>query len=548
MPQGYLSLVLHAHLPYVRHPEHPRFLEELWLFEAITETYLPLLRVLERLEDDGVDYRLVLSLSPPLVAMLEDEVLSDRYLRHLHQLCELSEREVVRTSAEPQFNQLARWYVDELRDVRYWYEERCGRRLIPAFRNLAARGRLELMTCAGTHGLLPLLKVNPGAVRCQVHTAAEYHRQVFGAPARGMWVPECAYYPGLDEVLAAAGVRYFFVDTHGLANATAAPKRGEFAPLYTPAGVAAFARDKETSYQVWAAECGYPGHADYREFYRDIGFDLPEEELRDFLIDGRIRVNTGIKYYRITKRGNDKKEPYNPRKARERAAEHAGNFVFNRQTQIRHLAGRLDRPPLVVAPYDAELFGHWWFEGPRFLDYVLRKLCYDQTEVKALTPGEYLERFPANQDAVPAGSSWGGDGTYDFWLNATNDSIYRDLHRAADRLTELVDRQEWSRESREYRALQQMTRELMLAQASDWPFIMRTGTSPEYALKRVRDHLARFHNLEEMFARQEIVPETLQALEFVDRIFPDVRPEWYSRRPERWPQTQAEVAGRPAGA
>lgn len=528
MPDGYIAFVLHAHLPYVRHPEHETFLEEQWLFEAITETYIPLLRMIERLEDDGVDYALLLSLSPPLVAMLEDELLQDRYVRHLHKTIALADREVVRTASDPVFHRLAEWYADFFRDALYWFEEKCQRRLTQAFRKISELGHLDLMTCAATHGFLPFLRINPAAVRAQVHTAVEYHTEIFGQKPTGMWLPECAYYVGLETILEEAGIRYFFLDSVGLEHAAEKPRYGIHAPIYTSNGIAAFARDRETSYQVWAAEIGYPGHPDYREFYRDIGFDLPEEQIRDFLIDGHIRQNTGIKYYRITSR-HGPKEPYNPERARERAAEHAGNFLFNRQRQVEYLRSKMDRPPIIVSPYDAELFGHWWFEGPKFLDYVFRKMCYDQAMVKAITPARYLELFPENQVTLPAGSSWGQGSTYEYWMNEQNDHIYRDLHRAADRLTELVDSLP-SPPPDAYRLLQQMMRELMLAQASDWPFIMKTGTSPSYAMKRVEMHLSRFWALEEMLTRGPMDICRLEAVEYMDAIFPHVRPEWYASR------------------
>jgi 1,4-alpha-glucan branching enzyme len=528
MPKGYLSLVLHAHLPYVRHPEHKSFLEEQWFFEAIIETYVPLLRMLEGLEDDGVDYALLVSLSPTLVTMFEDELLQERFVDHLRKLIALADREIGRTASEPQFNRLARRYADEFRDVLYWFETRYQRRLAMAFRNISAQGRLELMTCGATHGFLPILKTNPAAVRAQVQTAVEHHREVFGVHPGGIWVPECAYYPGVEEFLKEADIRYFFVDSHGFDHATVKPKFGVFAPVHTPNGVAVFARDKETSHQVWAAEVGYPGHPDYREFYRDIGFDLPEEMVRDFIVAGHVRTNTGIKYYRITKKG-DSKEPYDWNKALERAAEHAGNFLFNRQKQLEHLAPKMDRPPLIVSPYDAELFGHWWFEGPRFLDYLFRKMCYDQKDLKPITPLKYLQLFPENQVTVPAGSSWGGNGTYEYWINNTNDSILKDLHEAGDRMSEMAEK-DGAQKKKNRRALKQMMRELMLAQGSDWPFIMRTNTSPEYALKRVQSHLARFWLLESMLVSDRFDEEALAAMEYADNIFPDINPDWYCRK------------------
>lgn len=525
---GYLSIVLHAHLPFVRHPEHDHFLEEMWLFEALAETYIPLLKMLDRFEDDGVEYGLLLSLSPTLLSMCEDELLQERFVRHVKKTILLAEREKERRSGDPTIQSLAGFYADFYRDALYWFEEKCSRRIAAAFRGLAAGGRLELMTCGATHAFPPIMQRRPGSMRAQIFTACEYHEKLFGVRPEGIWIPECAYYVGLEKLLAEAGIRYTFLDTHGIECASEPPRYGVYAPIYADNGVAFFGRDRETGHQVWAAEQGYPGHPDYREFYRDLGYELPEEDLRDFLVAGTIRVNTGIKYRRITGKV-EQKDFYIPGQARQRAAIHAADFVEKRRQQVRRLAPEMDRPPLVVAPYDAELFGHWWFEGPWFLDYVFRKLCYDQNEVKAITPRKYLREFPENQVATPAGSSWGGDGTYEFWVSKANEQIIPELQWAADRMASMASRLagELSGGGGKARVLRQMMRELMLAQASDWPFIMRTGTSPDYAKKRVGDHLGRFWKLESMLNTGTIDLTCLSAMEYADNIFPDCDPRLF---------------------
>ncbi|MDR1744992.1 MAG: DUF1957 domain-containing protein [Planctomycetota bacterium] len=534
MPKGYLAIVLHAHLPFVRHPEHENFLEELWFYEAMAETYIPLLKTLSRLEDDGVGYKLLLSLSPTLTSMMEDPLLRERFVRHLGRIIRLADAETGRHGSGTERKRLAAYYADYYRDILYWFAEKCGGRPARAFAELAQLGNLDLMTCGATHAFFPIVQRNEGAVRAQLLCAREHHREVFGKRPDGIWIPECAYYPGAEKLLAEAGFAYSFVDTHGIENAASAPAHGVYAPLCGPEGVAFFGRDRETSYQVWSAEQGYPGHANYREFYRDLGFELPVEELAEFVIDGRIRVNTGLKYNRITSRHGGEKALYDPGAAREQAARHAEHFLENRMRQVERLAGTMaDRPPLIVAPYDAELYGHWWFEGPQFLDYVLRKMHYDQDVVQCMTPAEYLEQHPENQLSNPAGSSWGGDGTYEFWVSGANQDIIPGLHKAADRLTAIVDRgwkgkAEGYGESREEGVVRQMMRELMLAQASDWPFIMRTGTSPEYARKRVRDHLARFWTLDAMLEPDGFDAKTYAAICQADAIFPGCDPDWYA--------------------
>ncbi|MCD8350463.1 MAG: DUF1957 domain-containing protein [Planctomycetaceae bacterium] len=532
MPKGYLAIVLHAHLPFVRHPEHDNFLEELWFYEAMAETYIPLIKILSRLEDDGVGYKMLLSLSPTLTSMMEDDLLQQRFSRHLGRVIRLADQEAKRVDTTPERRRLAVYYSDFYRDVLFWFEDKCHRRPTTVLADLAGLGNLDLMTCGATHGFLPILQQNPGAVRAQIVTARDHHKRVFGRRPDGIWLPECAYYPGVEDFLAEAGFSYTFVDTHGIENASAKPVRGVYAPLVDHRGIAYFGRDRETSYQVWSAEQGYPGHPNYREFYRDLGFELPEAELAEFVIDGHIRVNTGLKYNRITSRHGGEKALYDPDAAREQAARHAEHFLENRVRQVDRLAESLDgRPPLIVAPYDAELYGHWWFEGPQFLDYVLRKIHYDQDTVKCMTPAEYLHAWPENQLASPAGSSWGGDGTYEFWINDANQDIIPGLHKAADRLTHLVATLRAGGdfgESRHDALLKQMMRELMLAQSSDWPFIMRTGTSPDYARKRIRDHLQRFWTLDAMCADGGWDEKGFNAIRQADNIFPDCEPELYS--------------------
>jgi len=520
MPIGYLSLVLHGHLPYVRHPEHNYFLEENWFYEALTDTYLPLLEVFEGLVRDGIPFRLTLSLSPTLISMMADSFLQSRYLRHLERLIELTKRELDRTRHQPEFHAVARMYHERFSRSRDRFLNRYACNLLPAFRLLEEQGVLELITASATHGYLPLLSVQPFAVRLQILAAVDYFRQIMGRPPDGLWLPECGYYPGLDSVLKEAGIRYFFVETHGLVYAQPRPRYGVYAPVYCPSGVAAFGRDLESSKQVWSAEEGYPGDYDYREYYRDIGFDLEMDYIRPFIHPDGIRINTGIKYYRITGKTNDK-QVYTPSRAIEKAAEHAGNFMFNRQRQVEYLASTIDRPPLVVAPYDAELFGHWWFEGPEWINMLIRKLACDQDIVELITPSDYLEEFSVNQESTPCGSSWGHKGYNEVWLNGRNDWIWRHLHQAARRMEELI-RDYRNSEGVLRRAINQVARELLLAQSSDWPFMMKTGQQAEYAVKRFKDHLLRFLRLTDEIRSGQIDEVWLKELEGRDNLFPNL--------------------------
>ncbi len=520
--QGFLSIILHAHLPYVRHPEHDSFFEENWLFEAMTECYLPLIGVLDRLHADNVDYRLTLSLSPTLMSMLRDDLLQTRYLKYLHSRLELAEKEIIRTRKQPEYQKLARLYRHFFLNALNIYQDRYQGDLLEAFKKHQATSKLELITTAATHGFLPLLNVSETAVRNQINTGIATFKANFGHAPTGFWLPECGYYPGLETVLAEAGIEYFFVDSHGVMDASQQPSNGVYAPIDCGNGVAAFARDPESSQQVWSGQEGYPGDSDYREYYSDIGFEREMDYIAPYILDGKTRINTGIKYRRVTG-GNLPKEIYNPRQARAKAREHAQDFIEKRRHQIDLLGASMDRPPMIVAPYDAELFGHWWFEGAYWLECVLRLASEKTSGVQLTGCGDYLKQQPAPQVATPAASTWGDQGYSGYWINETNGWIYPLLHKAEAEMEKLArDVQGLALTPLQTRALNQAARSILLAQASDWPFIMKSGTTIDYANKRITDHLARFNYLHDSFRKNRINERYLTALEIMDNIFPDI--------------------------
>ncbi|MFZ5597831.1 MAG: 1,4-alpha-glucan branching protein domain-containing protein [Bacillota bacterium] len=516
MVYGCLSLLLHAHLPFVRHPENDSALEERWFFEACTECYIPLLNVFEKLADEGVDFRITVSLSPTLLSMMIDGLLQERYANHLGRSIELGVRECERTAGNRELNNLALMYLRHLENVRrYFYD--CGGNLTVRFKNLSDRGRLELITTSATHGFLPLVHSRE-ARRAQIEVGVNLFQRLFGHTPAGFWLAECAYDRGVDVLLKEAGIKYFIVDTHGLLSATPDPRYGIFAPVQCPSGVAAFGRDPESSRQVWERREGYPGHPEYREFYRDIGYDLDIDYLGPFLPEGKIRIDTGFKYYRITGPG-EHRELYRPEFARGRAGIHARDFIRTRAAQLNEVSGMMDRTPLVLAPYDAELFGHWWFEGPSWLEDVLR--FAGEGGVRTISPGDYLKAYPENQVVNLHMSSWGEGGFSYVWLNKSNDWIYRHQHVAEKKMTEMADRERPARGIIR-RALNQAGRELLLAQSSDWAFIIKQETTVEYASKRVAGHLGNFSRLAEQITSGSVDEEFLGSLEYRDNIFPDL--------------------------
>ncbi|HEX8373079.1 MAG TPA: 1,4-alpha-glucan branching protein domain-containing protein [Chthoniobacterales bacterium] len=528
--KGHLALILHAHLPFVRHPEHADFLEEDWLYEAITETYLPLLKMFHGLEADGIRFRMTLSLTPTLCAMLRDPLLQRRYLRHMDRLIGLARQEVHRTIAEPLMQEQAKRYHAHFVECRELYEK-WERDLVGQFAALQERGSLEIITCAATHGFLPLMHSYPEAVRAQILIARDSYRECFGRDPRGIWLPECGYIQGIEEVLQEANIRWFVIDSHGLMFGQPRPRYAIYAPCYTPSGPAVLARDRDSSRQVWSAEEGYPGDPAYRDFYRDIGHDLSLDYLRPYLPADGARKSTGIKYHRITGR-TPHKDLYHRDWAMAAADAHAGDFLNHRVAQFQKLLEGTNIEPIVVAPFDAELFGHWWHEGPEFLNLFLRKAACDQQVFELTTPSRYLEGHPTQQMIMPSASSWGHKGYWEVWLDESNAWIYPHLHVAATRMIEVATAEPGETDALRHRVLSQMARELLLAQSSDWAFLMKTGTAKEYGTKRTKDHVLRFTRLYKQLLAGKIEEPFLQFCEERDNLFPQIDWRHYVRRAE----------------
>lgn len=520
-PAGFLSILLHAHLPFVRHPEFEDSLEERWLVEALVECYLPLLRMLEGRADRGAPGRITISLSPTLLAMLGDPLLRSRMAARMGRLLELAERDRARYRGASPFGPLSEHYAERFRSGIAQYE-RYGRNLAAAFRAVESAGTARLITCGATHGFLPLMDLGAPSWRAQIGVGAREFQRHVGHPPEGFWLPECGYTPGVEEVLAESGVRWFAVDAHGILDACPRPVPGTYAPLRTSSGVLAFGRDAESSRQVWSSTEGYPGDAWYREYYRDQGFDLPIDDVREFLPSGGTRTHLGLKYHRITDRRYPHREPYDPGRASERVAEHAAHFVAGRIAQARAASDALGQPATLLAPYDAELFGHWWYEGPEWLDQVLDGVAAS-AELVAVDPAQASAALARVPEGRMHPSSWGAAGYAAVWLDPVNDWIYRHLLRASERMQRLAQAGDGGDPLRA-RALRQAGRELLLGQASDWAFIMKTGTLIPYAVRRTESHLERFERLAQSLERGPLDPEAIAALEAADPVFPELDP------------------------
>ena len=557
MKKGYFSLVLHTHLPYVRKAGRWPHGEEM-IHEALAETYIPLLNALYDLKHEGVQPRLTIGLTPILLEQIADPEVLEHFEAYVQEELEMAREDLRRfdKQGDAQLKALAEFYEAWYRDTLETFDQRYGRDIVGAFKQLQDDGNVDILTSAATHGYLPLFQ-RDSTVYGQLKTGIETSRRHLGRAAHGIWLPECAYRPayhregppgyykpGIEEYLADLNLLFFFTDTHVIEGGQmvgkvagdvhgpygnvparrlaimsderqAASERTTFRPYYVQSTrVAVFGRDSRTGIQVWSASHGYPGDPSYRDFHR-----------KD--------QNSGLQYWRVTGADVDQgaKALYDPAAGRQRAVEHAENFAGVVAELVRKHAETHDQPGLIVSAYDTELFGHWWFEGILWLKEVLRRLAQD-TEVGLTTADEYLRMLPPDEVLKLPESSWGSGGTHWTWRNPETEWIWPLIHSAEVRMEDLVARHPnatgWLRD-----VLNQAAREFLLLTSSDWPFLISTGQAKEYASGRFQQHLARFNHLALIADSGHLTDEYQRFLTTtanLDNPFPDVDYRVFARQ------------------
>jgi 1,4-alpha-glucan branching enzyme len=554
------ALVLHTHLPMVvNHGRWPHGSD--WLCEAAFECYLPLLEAAHRLVADGISPKWTINLSPILTEQLASPEFQKElsfYHDNVRRAC-VESREYFTREGQKEIVRLTHFW-EEFFERMWEMHRRIGGDIPGTFADLQRGGHVEIITCAATHGYLPLL-ARDESIHLQLRTAVETHRRHFGRAPRGIWLPECAYRPryewtpptgrdsgrdrrmrpGIEEMLAAHGLEYFVADSHLVAagqpmfmyhdylpmkgsrgEPVAATPSAEPRSPYAPYRVAsrggtgeavAFFRDPRTTVQVWSREHGYPGEYAYLEFHKK-------------------HFPGGLRFWRITDNQGDlgTKAVYDPETAAQKAGRQASHFVELVADTLARAKGD-GGPAVVCSPYDSELFGHWWFEGPLWLEHVARGMA--KAGQPCMTLGEALEAVPPRATLTLPEGSWGEGGDHRVWLNRdtewTWDRVYSAEAEWAGHLAGLTGR--GGPELR--RVLTQATRELLLLQSSDWQFLITTGTASDYAERRVAEHYAEFKRLCEM-ARglgagdplSADAAESLRRLERDDFCFPNLDPAW----------------------
>lgn len=560
---GYFALVLHTHIPYVlAHGRWPHGMD--WLSEATVESYIPLINTFRELSERGIAPKVTFSITPITCEQLADPSFPNELRAYLQTKIKLSHEAEKdwREQGEEDLAKLARMWEEFYARTLEQFEEKFQGDLIAELRNLQEAGQIEIMTSAATHGYLPLLLLDE-SVQTQVRLGVNAYKHHFHRQPKGMWLPECAYRPryewkaplidykylrkGVDEFLSEEGLEYFIIDTHLLRGGKVTgvylerfealkalwervekierPEEIHKHPyrpyLVNSSGeskrpVGVFVRDPETGLQVWSGQVGYPGDGYYLEFHKK-------------------HFPSGLRFWRVTDPKADlgAKQVYIPEKAEERIEEHSRHFLTLLKKVLWNFKKETGETGIIVAPYDTELFGHWWFEGPKFLKRVIERIAEDE-EIEMITCGEYLEKHPAETMVSLPEGSWGEGGFHWIWLNEWTEWTWRYIYQAERDMKELA-RQAQGKDDRINRVLTQMARELLLLQASDWQFLISTWTARDYAEMRVAEHYNSFLRLSQMLKQllngEEPDPSAWQYLAYCEqrnRPFPYIDPSSFA--------------------
>ena len=309
---------------------------------------------------------------------------------------------------------------------------------------------------------------------------------------------------------------------HGVIYARPVPVYGMFVPIVSPNGIAVFGRNVPSTMQVWSNMSGYPGDSNYREFSRDIGYDLDYDYIRPYITYDGVRIPTGIKYYSVSGKQNEK-WIYNLQRAKETAETHSFDYMQKLIAQVESVKENMKgKKPIIVSMQDAELYGHWWYEGPYWLYILIKKLYYDQNKIGFMTPSDYIDKYPEMQECKPNISSWGAGGTNLQWAKCWPQDIYVHLEMVTERMFELADEFYDEKDSLKIRVLNQCARELLLLQNSDWYFNLTVHRVEDYSRRRIKGHIDDFNNLYEQIKQNNINQEFFFFFEYKDAIFKDI--------------------------
>ncbi len=565
MAIGGFTFVLHGHLPYVlRHGVWPH--GEDWLYEAAAETYLPLLDIIGHCALHGASPKLTIGLTPVLLEQLAHEHFKRGFEHYLEDRIERAreDRKDFERWNNGHLMYLADRWVEVFTQLGQQFAS-INRDIPKAYAQHARDGHIQLLTSAATHGYFPLL-YEDSSIRAQLRAGLSSSHRILGFKPTGMWLPECAYRPagpwqppigwaakdariGVEHLIADETINHFFVESHlversrsewvlndgqwqrvGWDEALKYPNRG-WRSVQEPhlvnsdgtgAGRAAvFGRDAHICEQVWSGAIGYPADGSYLEFHKKHG---PKRGLRYWKITGP-KVDLGYKHMYFPDDVPGKIYAH---------AQHFCNQVRSRLWDYHHRTGRFG---VVCANFDAELFGHWWFEGPQFIRDVILELNKDEN-IDLLTAEQFLHHHPPDKTVSLPEGSWGEEGDHRVWTNDKINWMWDIEYRCEATFGRATCDLPWQTTPQVQDLLKKAGRELLLLQASDWQFIITRGQAIDYGIKRFMLHVSRFETLVDLAEKvaadsaylgklTEVELLEIKDAEMHDIIFPDIDLNWW---------------------
>lgn len=493
MSKAYINILLNNHMPFIKDLEASEITEERFLFENLTDSQIPLLQMLHRLEEDHIPVSLTLSFSGTMLSMLGDPLIKRHYESYLNKLIDLGDEEISRLSQEglEEEKKLALYYRDKYRGILDFYQEIKGD-LLAEYSCFTQKGMIELVASSLTHAFLPNYQSFPFSIDLQVKLGMSLFKDTFKEKSIGFWLPECGYFPQLENFLKKNKVSYFFLDSHAILLSDHNTSYGPYFPIKVNS-MNAFIRDPYFQQFFSTAPSSYTRREGYRDYYQDIGFELPLENLKGFLGSHSLRINTGYKYYSTASKGG--KVIYNVNKAQELIEKDVEDFINKVEAHKEKVDPFMQgKEPIFNILSEADLFGQWWYEGIDFLELFFRKIN-NNSHLQVITPSRYLVKYEAEPSLTPIHSSWGKNGFSEPWLNHDNDWICRLNHDMVDKLEDLLKRYYDTNSFQQKKMILQAVKEVLLAQASDWPFMIWKGHYVSYATSRVKEHYEHFDKI-----------------------------------------------------
>ncbi|MCR5724821.1 MAG: DUF1957 domain-containing protein [Treponema sp.] len=518
-----LVFVLTCHQGYIRHIEDEKKyeVENNILFSSISSTYLPLLRMLERLEQNQKSCPVSIVISPVVCGLLGDPVVQQQYIEWLERRIELGERELKRCGADAALQAAAVRCLDRFKRDKNDFCEKYGQNLLKAFAVCADKGLIEPLATAGSYAFLPHYSDMPEILNAQVEIGLYSHRSIFGTLPDGFWLPDLGYVPGIEKVLRSYGMNYTFVDTHAVLFSESAPETGIFTPVRCQNSLVLFARDAATPEDI-LGESGFSGAGVYRAQDKDIGFELSAEDLGDFSLPGEARVATGFRYW--TKGG----DVYDADAARAQLKKDAAAFVSAKKALLDKAQTLLaDKDVTLCCAIPLDQMCSVWDEGVDFLEEVISQV--QETDLVLTTGKSLLGNQFSLQKIVPYPSAASGTGYGEDLLDSTNGWMLRYTRKMCERMVDLAGRFP-NDTGLKARLLNLGARELMIALGLDWPKMLHEGQEPEYVAEHFKAAIRAFITVFDALGSNTVSTEWLTRCEREHTLFPWINYRVFSRK------------------